>query len=256
MNAIIVAAGMGKRLRGLTDDRPKCMIEINGITLFARQTEILLRNGISEVNVVVGHKKECFTEKTFTYFTNRDYENNNILQSLFCAEKAMGKGLLCSYSDIIYDAIIVKQMLNQHSDMAIAVDPDWKSHYEGRIEHPIAEAELVFSEDGKTVSKIHKNGDHKNALGEFLGIACFSERGANVLKEVFGELRNNHEKMPDKPFHSASSFKQAYLTDMFQEMVDGGYRINIVEIAGKWNEIDTPEDLRSAREMWSDKKSS
>ena len=254
MNAIIVAAGMGKRLRGLTDDRPKCMIEINGITLFARQTEILLRNGISKVNVVVGHKKECFTEKTFTYFTNTDYENNNILQSLFCAEKAMDSGFLLSYSDIIYDAVIVKQMLNQNADMAIAVDPDWKSHYEGRIEHPIDEAELVFSEDGKTVSKIHKNGDHKNARGEFLGLACFSERGTKNLKKTFGELRHFYAGNPGKPFHSSRSFKQAYLTDMFQEMVDQGYRVNIVEISGKWAEIDTPEDLRSVREMWSNEK--
>ena len=254
MKAIIVAAGMGKRLRGFTNDKPKCMIEVNGISLFKRQAEILLRNGISKINVVVGYRKECFTDKGFKYFVNTDYENNNILHSLFCAEKAMDKGFLFSYSDIIYDGAIVKQMLNQDSGIAIAVDPDWKSHYEGRIEHPIDEAELVFSENGETVSQIQKNADYTNARGEFLGIACFSERGAKDLKEVFGELRNYYSRNPDKPFHSARSFKQAYLTDMFQEMVDRDYRVNIVEIAGKWAEIDTPEDLRAVREMWSDKK--
>ena len=254
MKAIIVAAGMGKRLHGITRDRPKCMIEINGITLFKRQTDLLLRNGISEINVVIGHRKEWFKDKRFKYFINEDYEKNNILQSLFCAEKVMKGGFLFSYSDIIYDGQIVRQMLNQDSDIAIAVDPDWKRHYERRIEHPIDEAELVFSENGETVSKIQKNGDHNNARGEFLGLACFSERGAKNLKRIFGELRHSYARHPGKPFHSSRSFKQAYLTDMFQEMVDRNYRVNIVEIAGKWAEIDTPEDLRAVREMWSDEK--
>ena len=256
MKAIIVAAGMGKRLRGFTSDKPKCMIEINGITLFERQTELLLRNGISEVNVVIGYRREWFTNNEFVYHINTDYENNNILHSLFCAETAMDTGFLFSYSDIIYDADIVRQMLDQDSGISIAVDTGWEMHYKGRLEHPMAEAELVFSEDGKSVSKIHKNGNHKNARGEFLGLACFNGRGAKDLKEVFGELRNYYARNPDKPFHSARSFNQAYLTDMFQEMVDRGYRVDIVEIAGKWAEIDTLEDLRAVREKWSDKKGS
>ena len=254
MNAIIVAAGQGKRLQGFTGDRPKCMIEINGMTLFKRQTDVLLRNGISRINVVIGYKKEWFVDKRFRYFINTEYENNNILLSLFCAEKAMDRGFLFSYSDIIFDDDVVVQMVNQSSDMSIAADPDWQSHYKGRIEHPIEEAELVFSENGRTVSKIQKNGDHKNARGEFLGLACFSERGAKNLRKTFRELRHFYARNPGKPFHSARSFKQAYLTDMLQEMVDRGYRVKIVEIAGKWAEMDTPEDLRSVRKMWSDEK--
>ena len=255
MNAIIAAAGMGTRLGNFTKDRPKCMLELNGKKLFDRQTDLLLKNGISEINVVIGYRKEWFKDKRFKYFVNKDYADNNILHSLFCAEKAMDTGFLFSYSDIIYDGVIVEQMLNQNSDIAIAVDPEWRSHYKGRIEHPIEQAELVFSEDGeKRISKIKKNGDCANACGEFLGIACFSKRGAKNLKEVFGELRNYYSRNPDKPFHSARSFKQSYLTDMFQEMVDRGYRVNIVKIAGKWTEIDTPEDLLTARAMWSDEK--
>jgi len=254
MKAIIVAAGMGKRLSGFTSDKPKCMIEINGRSVFERQTELLLRSGITEINVVTGYRSEWFTNNEFVYHLNTNYENNNILQSVFCAEAAMDAGFLFSYADIIYDADIVRQMLDQNSDISIAVDTDWEMHYKGRLEHPITEAELVFSEDGKTVSKIHKDGDHKNALGEFLGLACFNERGAKNLKKTFGELKAFYVRNPCESFHSARSFKKAYLTDMLQEMVDRGYRVNIVEISGKWAEIDTPEDLKSAREMWSDEK--
>ena len=94
MNAIFVAAGMGKRLKEAVDDRPKCMLEINGESLFKRQTDLLLKNGISEINVVVGYRKEWFTDNRFRYFVNTDYENNNILHSLFYAEEAMDSGII------------------------------------------------------------------------------------------------------------------------------------------------------------------
>ncbi len=103
MDAIIVAAGMGKRLKGLTTDKPKCMLEIDGISIFTRQTDLFLENGITDINVVVGYKKECFTDKRFKYFVNNEYRKNNILHSLFYAEEAMDSGFLFSYSDIVYD---------------------------------------------------------------------------------------------------------------------------------------------------------
>ena len=165
MDAIIVAAGMGRRLKEFTNNRPKCMLEINGISIFKRQTDILLKNGISDINVVVGYRKEWFTDKRFIYFENLEYEKNNILHSLFYADKAMDQGFIFTYCDIIYDDTIVKQMLNSGSDIAIAVDPDWMGYYEGRTEHPIEEAELVFSENGDNVSKICKEADYKNSIG-------------------------------------------------------------------------------------------
>jgi choline kinase len=250
MNAIIVAAGVGKRLREFTDGRPKCLLEVNGATLLERQVDMLMRNGISEINVVVGHKKECFTDNRLRYFTNTEYRNNNILHSLFFAEKAMDQGFYFSYSDIIYEESILKQMLNCSSDIAIAADPNWMISYEGRYQHPVQEAELVFSENGKTVSRILKNGHYQNALGEFLGVAYFSIQGATLLKEIFHQLNGYYSQNGDRPFHTARSFHQAYMTDMFQELIDRGCSVDIVKINGRWSEIDTEEDLNNARRNW------
>ena len=250
MNAIIVAAGTGKRLREFTIDRPKCMVDINGKSLFERQTGTLFKNGISTINVVVGYKKECFKSNKYHYYENKDFHNNNILHSLFYAEEAMASGFLFSYSDIIYEGNIVKQMLSSAADIAVAADTSWISHYEGRIEHPIEEAELLFSEDGKTVSLIRKNADHEKAFGEFIGMAFFSERGAKVLINVFGELKEYYTKNPAKSFHSAKTFKQAYMTDMFQELSNRGYLIEIIGVKGRWAEIDTSWDLEVVKKCW------
>ncbi len=254
MSAIIVAAGMGKRLKDFTNDRPKCMLEIDGISLFTRQTDLFLKNDIKNISVVVGYKKEWFTDKRFRYFVNNEYSKNNILHSLFYAEDAMNSGFLFSYCDIVYDGVIIKQMLNADADIAVAVDPDWHGYYEGRTEHPVGEAELVFSETGDTVSKIHKNADHENAVGEFLGIAYFSSQGAKILKETFHDLKDHYSERPDKPFHTAKSFINAYMTDIFQEIINRGHTIKIIKIEGRWAEIDTPRDLEVANNIWKNNK--
>lgn len=253
MNAIVVAAGMGKRLKRFTRAKPKCLLEIDGVTIFERHTETLLKNGVSDINVVVGYKKELFTDKRFRYFVNMDYENNNILSSLFYAEEAMDGGFLFSYSDVLYDGVIVRQMLSSAADLAVAVDTNWIASYEGRQEHPIGEAELVFSRNGKTISEIRKGGDCKNAIGEFIGMACFSAEGVTILRSVFKELKDHYEKNPEEPFQMAKTFKQAYMTDMLQEITDRGYSVDIVKINGRWLEIDTPEDLEIVQKRWTGK---
>lgn len=259
MNAVIVAAGMGSRLKNYTVSKPKCMLKIDDIPLFERQTKLLLENGIDTINVVVGYKKECFfengyTDEHFRYFVNSDYENNNILHSLFYAEDVLKDEFFFTYCDIIYDDIIVKQMLNRNEDIVIAVDANWHGYYEDREDHPVAEAELVFSNDGKTVSKIHKNAEPENAVGEFLGVAYFSKKGAELLKEVFYDLKKVYANNSTKPFKSAKNFKQAYMTDMFQELTDRGYPVYIEFIKGSWAEVDIPRDLKAANELWKNKK--
>lgn len=58
MNAIILAAGMGTRLRPLTDDRPKCMVEVNGVPMVERQIQFLHEAGIYDITLVSGYKAD------------------------------------------------------------------------------------------------------------------------------------------------------------------------------------------------------
>ena len=57
MKVIILAAGQGKRLRPLTDNLPKCMVELNGKPILKHQIECLNRNSIHDINVCVGYAK-------------------------------------------------------------------------------------------------------------------------------------------------------------------------------------------------------
>jgi adenylyl-sulfate kinase len=250
INAIIVAAGMGNRMNHFTQKKPKCMLEISGKTILDRLIDNLLNCGITDINIVVGYRKECFNDDRYQCYVNHDYENNNILHSLFYAEEAMGSGFLFSYSDIIYDGAVIRQLLESNSDIAIAVDCNWHEYYGGRVDHPISEAELVFTENGKTVTLIRKDADFRNAFGEFLGVAYFSRKGAEILKDVFSDLLQYYYANPHQTFHTAESFKKAYLTDMLQEIINRGFSVDLVQINGSWTEIDIPRDLTVSEQFW------
>jgi L-glutamine-phosphate cytidylyltransferase len=250
IKAVIVAAGMGNRMNHIKKEKPKCMLKINGKTILDRLIDNLLNCRITDINIVVGYKKEYFNDDRYQCYVNPDYENNNILHSLFYAEEAMNSGFIFSYSDIIYDEVIISQMLESNSDIAIAVDCNWLEYYEDRVDHPISEAELVFSENRKTVTVIRKDADFENAFGEFLGVAYFSMRGAKILKDVFYDLSQYYNENPDQTFHTAKSFKKAYLTDMLQEVINRGYSVDLVQIKGNWTEIDIPRDLTVSEQFW------
>ncbi len=100
MKAVIIAGGMGKRLAPYTDDRPKCLVEINGKSILQRQIAAYRHAGISEFVVVRGYQKERLAPPV-TPAGTRIYDNDafavtNVLTSLFFAEPSLAEGFLFS----------------------------------------------------------------------------------------------------------------------------------------------------------------
>jgi len=247
MKAIIVAAGAGNRLMPITDHQPKCLLDVGGITIMQRQLQVLRNCGISDISVVRGYMKDMICYPNIKYYENTDYKNNNILQSLFYAEDEMDSDFIFSYSDIICGKSIVRKLIDNPGDISIVVDADWLSHYEGRDQHPVTEAELVAVE-GNKVTRIGKDVVLPDeAYGEFIGLARFSQRSAEILKAVFHTVV---EESGGGRFQRADSVEKAYLTDILQELIDRGYVVSIVDIRGGWQEIDTPQDLERARKLF------
>jgi len=240
--AIIIAAGPGKRLMPLTKDKPKCMLDINGKTLLQRQIEIFKECGIEDIIVVRGHKKNAINYPGLEYFYNVNYRTNNILESMFCAESEMVGEFIVTYSDIWFDKSVLERLLNSKRDISLVVDRSWQSSYEGRHQHPIEEAEKVVIKE-RSIAKIGKGLNKNEAHGEFIGLAKFTETGAEILKSIYRIARNIY---PDKPFHEAYTFEKAYLTDMIQELIDRGFDVYNVDIENNWIEIDTHEDYQKA----------
>ena len=243
--AIIIAAGLGSRLQELTKDIPKCMLELNGKSILQHQIDSYQENGISDISVVRGYKKEKINIDNLTYYENLDYEDNNILNSLFYAEPKIDGNIIISYSDIIFDSKIVDRLLESNADISIVVDVDWKGRYKSRADHPIEEAENVIFDANHCVVDIGKIMTKSDDVhGEFIGMMKFSPRGAKIFKRHFHRAK---ELFWDKPYQRAATFQKAYITDILKDMSELGVHIQTVIIEQGWQEIDTIEDFKNAQ---------
>jgi len=246
VKAIIIAAGMSSRLMELTDDKPKCMLEVNNKTLLQRQIEIFKQCGINNIIVVRGYKKEKINYVDVKYIYNMNYRRNNILESLMAAEKELVGEVIVTYSDILFKRNVVEKLLESKDDISIIVDLDWKTQYKDRFQHPFEEAEKVIVKNNK-VMEISKVINQNESYGEFIGMAKFSKKGAEIWRKNYIKVK---KELGEAPFHTAPTIEKAYLTDMFQELIDRGYIVTNVDIKGNWMEIDTLEDIYKAEKSW------
>lgn len=245
MKAIIIAAGIGKRMRPLTNNLPKCLLDFNGKKLLEIHLEILRSCGISDISVIKGYLEETIKFPGIKYYKNNRYQHNNILNSLFYAESEMDDDVIITYSDIYYQKTVLDKLIISPYDISIAVDTTWHISYKNRDSHPIEEAESVrISSEGKVI-EIGKGIKEKNrAEGEFMGIVKLSKKGCVIFKETFHDVKEAFWK---KPFHEATIFEKAFLTDMLQELVDRKIDVHCITNEGGWKEIDTIQDYENAK---------
>ena len=242
--ALIIAAGLGSRLKKHTENLPKCMLDFGGKTLLQRQLDSYKKCGIKDISLIRGYKKEKINYKGIKYFENKDYKENNILNSIFYGEKVINGNIIISYSDILFDSSVVQRTLDSNHDISVTVDIDWRGYYAGRKDHPISEAENVIFNSNNEVQKIGKiNKGSEEIHGEFIGMIKLSNRGTEIFKEHFHRLKKIYW---NKPFQRAKTFQKAYLTDFIQELVDIGIKVHCVIIESGWKEIDTVEDYKKA----------
>jgi choline kinase len=243
MKAIIVAAGMGRRLSPYTDDRPKCLVEVNGRSILTRQLDAYRAVGVQDFAIVRGYLKERIQVPGARNFDNDAYRENNILTSLFYAEEAMSGGFLFSYSDIVFREEALRAALATDGDYALVIDRLWHEAYVGRDQHPVEEGEVARVVDGRVTLVGKKTVPPAEAAGEFIGLARFSARAARVMRERFHQRRRERA---GKPYGRAPRFEVAYLTDLLNDLIDSGEVMRPAFIDGGWREIDTVEDLERA----------
>ncbi len=131
MQGIILAAGMGKRLKELTRNNTKCMVEVNGISLIERTLRILDQENLSRVVIVVGYKGENLKKYISTldikteivYIDNPIYDTTNNIYSLALAKNYLAEeDTLLFESDLIFDKKIVDRMIEDPRPTLAVVD--------------------------------------------------------------------------------------------------------------------------------------
>jgi L-glutamine-phosphate cytidylyltransferase len=248
MRAIIIGAGRGARLKSMTDNQPKCYATIGGRRILDWTLEAFDGAGLHDKIFIGGYQIDLIRQDypKLTFAHNADWANNNILLSLFHAEQFMDDGFVCAYSDILFRDSIVRDALNHRADIVLCVDTRWRDRYADRSQHPEDDAEKLIVE-GDRVTRIHRGIPSDEAHGEYIGVARFSRRGAQILREHYHRVRQRHAGLP---WREAKVFEKAYLILLFQEMIEQGIPIHMVPTHGDYMEIDTEEDFALANRDW------
>ncbi len=233
MIGVILAAGMAKRLRPLTDTRPKCLLEVNGRSLLERTIEAMRGAGIKDFVVVTGYRAEMIRERLtglpgFTFLDNIDYEHNNNIFSLWMAGQIVrGKDFLLMDSDILCDPAAVKRIA-QEQDSALAVN-----------RHELGEEEMkvVVDKEGR-ITEISKTCRPEDAMGESVGIEKIT---ADYSKALYKELDTMIEK---------EGLIDIFYERAFERLIPQGHTFRVVDTTEYFSyELDTPEDFLRAQEL-------
>ena len=252
MKAIILAAGKGTRLWRYTRNVPKCMLKFKGKTIIERQVETLRANDINEIIIVKGYKSDKIQIPNIKYYTNTDYENTNMVHTLFCAKEELIGDVIVSYADILYESRVLKKLIKLKSDTIVTVDIDWKKYWTIRYGNTTTDTEsLVVNEKGYIldIGQIYPPKDKIN--GRYVGLLKFSSKGIENVKKVYYELRS---KFWNKQWPKDKLFQQAYMTDIIQTLIDEGIKVKAMKIKNGWLEFDTNEDYEKMIRLDKEKK--
>jgi choline kinase len=248
MQVIIIGAGRGQRLMPTTADAPKCYAEVAGKSLLEWALDAFRANGLERICFIGGYQIDKVRQAypQFTFRHNAEWEQNNILASLFYAEDLMDEPFICCYSDILFTPRVIERLLADDADIALGVDTHWLARYEHRSQHPSDDAEKMTVHNGR-VTRIHREIAEADAYGEYIGVAKFSAGGADQLREHYHRCRQQHA---GRPWREAKVFEKAYLIHMLQDMLEAGWPMAHVDTPGGYIEVDTQEDFQYARQHW------
>jgi len=132
----------------------------------------------------------------------------------------------------------------------LIIDRRFRDVYVGRTEHPLEEGEVSDLMPDGTVARVGKRAlPPEDAIGEYIGLTRLGARGVRVAANTLDQLAHQFAGREQEPFQRAAHYRNAYLTDLWQQLIDGGVRIDPILIDGQWREIDTEQDLARARQL-------
>ena len=235
MKAIVLAAGVGKRFKEVTDHRPKCLIDIQGKTLLERTLAALGAAGISQAVVVTGYRGEMIKQEIgsncggvhITYVNNPQYKKGAIL-SLLSARDEFDDDILVMDADVLFPVAMIDRLIHSPHANCFLLDGSAKN---------TGEEQMLLTRDGRVMNIVRGGSGDFDVIGESVGFLKVSRSDAPFLRAILDELVAQGR--------DAIEHEEAYPVFLSQRVV-GFERVDDLP----WTEIDFPEDLqRAAREV-------
>lgn len=250
IKAIILAAGEGTRLRPLTSNRPKCMVEIFGKSLLEHQIECFRKCGINDITVVTGYLGDTISIPNVNYIQNNEYQKTNMVYSLFCGKKILADTVIVSYGDIIFEKNILEKLLKIQSDLSVVIDINWNEYWMKRFDNPIDDAESLRLDDDGYIKNIGQKVTNIDEIeGQYIGLMKFQNNAISVLKNFY-HISKKQSESGSNPLNSKVSFENSYMTDLLQGLINHNHKLKAIEINGGWLELDTLHDFEIYKNLY------
>jgi phosphoenolpyruvate phosphomutase len=235
--AIVLAAGRGKELGVLTEDRPKAMIEIAGKPLLERTVDTLHSIGIKDITVVRGYRKEAVQLPGLTYVDNDEHETTQEAFSLFKGLEGVSGPVLVAYGDVLFQKFIPMHLFESDSDFCIAVEPTdqidtTKNGYRDLVTSDRAFHWSDFDQHTRLVqmsTAIPEDQIH----GEWIGLLKMTGEGVVQLRQLGESL-------------SDSQLRTMRMAEVFDLLIANGKGVEVVYVRGHWLDVDDMHDVVAA----------
>lgn len=243
MQAIILAAGMGKRLKELTKNNTKCMVKVNGVSLIERMLNQIDKQNLSRIVIVVGYEKEILIDYIKTlhintpiiYVENPIYDKTNNIYSLFLAKEYLcQEDTLLFESDLIFEDSVIEEIINDPRPTLALVDK-YESWMDGTC--------VKISNDGRIEAFVTKNKFKFEEIKDYY-------KTVNIYK-----FSKNFSENSYVPFLNAYS-KALGNNEYYEQVLRIITMLDEPEIRAKclngqlWYEIDDIQDLDIANSMF------
>ncbi len=254
MKVIILAAGQGTRLRPFTDEKPKCMVEVAGISIIDRQLNTMKKCGIKEkdITIITGYQGDVLQKKfentDIHFIFNELFESTNMVCSLMCAKEFMEQeeDILISYGDIIYEEQVLKRILDSEEESSVVVDDGWYGYWSERCENPLDDAEtLMFDKNDYLLEIGQKTDKLEKVQSQYIGLMRFKGQGLKQMLKISEEAKHRSE-VGKSLWRTDRNYQKMYMTDLLQGFIEEGHKLKAIHIQRGWFEIDNCEDLKVA----------
>jgi choline kinase len=231
MKAIILAAGVGKRLWPVTQHRPKCLIEFGGRSLIHRYLDALSGLRVRSAVLIVGYKQEMiraavgskYAGVAVSYLVNDQFHRGSI-SSLWIAREAFDDDLIIMDADVLFHREILRRLVESRSPNCLLMDESVKQQ---------GEECMVVVQGGRVIALTKQMPLHYDYAGE--GVGFLKVRHADT----------GHVAASLKPHVERGAWSMEYedaLRGFFEQVAVGHEKIGGLP----WTEIDCPEDVARA----------
>ncbi|MHA1568477.1 MAG: phosphoenolpyruvate mutase, partial [Alphaproteobacteria bacterium] len=227
--AVVIAASRGTLLGALTEDRPKCMVDVRGQPLLERLVATLRDGGVRDVTVVRGYKKDAIAIASIATVDNDDYATTGEVASLARAAEHITGDCVIAYGDVLFKTLILDALLEAEGDIVIAADAlssgrDWRQA-DRAIDLISCDRKFTgdyLDDDPVMLKRIGNELPPDEVDAEWLGLAKLSPEGAVSVRDELAAMEVD------------GSRNSASLLDLLSRLMDRGQTVHVVYVTGHW----------------------